>query len=463
MDCHIAALLGVAETLYAVPRGPVELRTLSLTTCDSANLARLVAPRGLRAADLRVVGGARAGHPGSQECVCALELVEPVADDERTAVLEAIASHTRAHVVGFETTVRPCATRVEIWVAIPPNALHGSSVTLESLDVVGERFYLGAEPPTLTLHAGLHAPLTLYFERRSFKGNRHSPAISMTGELYVPMDSSPLVHAFASDGSPLPPLNVEELGFTSCCVRAAAVDDASGTLILACNIQSRGGTRIVALDIATRKRLWAVDDTPLGCFGLAVIPGVTEGGGSAVAAASGGEGGMVVFSVRDGAIMQRVNLTRRPLFVACDPSTLSLYMSPYSPHVVEHFVWEGAGLVHRGRVEEAGDRTTYHPLAVMPPAPGKRVSHLLVADMGTPRLLVLALPSHTRVHECDLQDGMCIVGIAADPSGTALAVCFGVRNWASADSDSKSELLRHSDAVRVFAWPQEVPGLPELK
>lgn len=450
MDHHIAALLGVAETLCEVPRGPVELLTLSLMTCDSADLARLVAPRGLRAADLRVVCGARAGHPGSQACLCALELVEPIADEERDVVLKAIASHTRAHLVGFENTVRPCASRVEVWVNIPVDATHGTSVALQRLDVAGERFCLGAEPPTLVLHLGLHAPLTLNLERRGFQGNRHSPAVSMTGELYLPMDSSPVVYAFASDGSPLPSLNVEELGLSRC-VRAAAVDDASGTLILACNLQSKGGTRIVALNIATRKRLWAVNDTPLACFGLAVIPGVAEGGGSAVVA-TGGEEGLVVFSVRDGAIMQRLETTADPLFLTCDPSTLSVYMSPYFPHVVERFVWEGAGLVHRGLVDEAGVRSAYHPIAVMPPAPGKQVSHLLIVDMGTSRLLVLALPGHARVHECKLQEGASIVGIAADPSGTALAVCF---NAVARGSDS--------DSVRVFAWPQEVPGMPELE
>lgn len=81
-------------------------------------------------------------------------------------------------------------------------------------------------------------------------------------------------------------------------------------------------------------------------------------------------------------------------------------------------------------------------LAVVPAAPGKQVSHLVVCDDYN-QLLVIALPDLTLVHTHTLE-GMRIEALAADPWGEALAV---------ADAESA--------AILVLAWP--LPGMPALE
>ena len=104
------------------------------------------------------------------------------------------------------------------------------------------------------------------------------------------------------------------------------------------------------------------------------------------------------------------------------------------------FRWDGAALVAEGAVEAAGTEDNSRPLAVVPPAPGQRTSYLVVGTLYTPTLRVLSLPDRRLVHTHELE-GMKVTGLAADPSGTVLAVC---------DYASK--------AIHVLPWP--LPGMP---
>ena len=83
------------------------------------------------------------------------------------------------------------------------------------------------------------------------------------------------------------------------------------------------------------------------------------------------------------------------------------------------------------------------PLAVIPPAPGKRTAHLIVGTVYEPELRVLSLPGLALVHT-HMLEGVEVWGLAADPWGTALAVC----DWAS-------------KSTHVLAWP--LPGMPQLE
>jgi len=86
-----------------------------------------------------------------------------------------------------------------------------------------------------------------------------------------------------------------------------------------------------------------------------------------------------------------------------------------------------------------GSRRLGRPSTVMPPAPGKRTSHLIVGMLWHSRSCVCcrcpASPSCTRTgwRGCE------VCGLAADPWGTALAVC----DYAS-------------QSTHVLAWP--LPG-----
>ncbi len=82
------------------------------------------------------------------------------------------------------------------------------------------------------------------------------------------------------------------------------------------------------------------------------------------------------------------------------------------------------------------------PLAMMPPASGLRTFYLIVGVCYSSTLHILSLPDRRLVHTHTLE-GMVVRGLAADPSGTALAVC---------DYASK--------AVHVLPWP--LPDMPAL-
>lgn len=89
-----------------------------------------------------------------------------------------------------------------------------------------------------------------------------------------------------------------------------------------------------------------------------------------------------------------------------------------------------------------GDYDLQRPLAVVPPLPGKGVSHLVVVGAVPKELLVLSLPGLTLIHS-HILEGMKVKGLAADPWGGALVVCDAA-----------------SQAVHVLAWP--LPGMPPI-
>ena len=120
------------------------------------------------------------------------------------------------------------------------------------------------------------------------------------------------------------------------------------------------------------------------------------------------------------------------------------------PYEVTSWSWSQRGgpgglgeLVCQGPVVAAGALTNWRPLAVMPPAPGKKNSYLIVGSCGKPELRVIALPSLTLVHT-HVMEGMEIWRLAADPRGGALALYDNA-----------------SHSVHVLAWP--LPGMPPLE
>ena len=102
----------------------------------------------------------------------------------------------------------------------------------------------------------------------------------------------------------------------------------------------------------------------------------------------------------------------------------------------ETVISSGAPVAAAGTIHEEGI------LAVMPPAPGKKASHLVVGTCFSPELLVPSLPGLALVHTHNLE-GIKVWGLAADPWGGALAVY----NYASM-------------AIHVLDWP--LPGMPLL-
>jgi hypothetical protein len=129
-------------------------------------------------------------------------------------------------------------------------------------------------------------------------------------------------------------------------------------------------------------------------------------------------------------------------YVAADPASGTVYVSTgaHPSCGVSAFRWDGAALVAEGVVEAAGTAEYSRPLAGMPPTPGRHTSYLVAGTCREPTLYVLSLPDRRLVHTHTLK-GMKVTGLAADPSGAALAVCD-----------------RTSKAIHVLPWP--LPGMP---
>lgn len=111
----------------------------------------------------------------------------------------------------------------------------------------------------------------------------------------------------------------------------------------------------------------------------------------------------------------------------------------------------GFHIASTGDVAAAGvtTRNGNRPLTIVPAAPGKHVSYLVVRGdrENTSELSVLSLPGLARIHTHMLDgvdvSGLDVSGLAADPWGMALAVSDDV-----------------SKTVHILSWP--LPGMPPL-
>jgi hypothetical protein len=318
---------------------------------------------------------------------------------------------------------------VTVSVPVPASAGSDSKVMIRSISVAGQPVTQGQSlPGHAAVVTGMLAPLRL---DEAANNNASMPVISCDGTLYAPKYGSPDVLVISADGTPLPALLVASLGLSTG-TRSAAFDDSTATLLLADS--NSAASKLVAVDAVSMAVRWSTELA--GNFsGMAVLPAQ----------------GLVVVSVytthelrvhrlADEAIVA-IASANGPTFIAADPSTAMLYVSTYLR--VTAFRWNGGALVSEGVVEAAGDAGSSRPLAVVPPAPGERTSYLVVGSFGTPTLLVLSLPDRRLVHTHTLK-GMKITGLAADPSGCALAVCDGA-----------------SKALHVLPWP--LPGMPPLQ
>lgn len=288
----------------------------------------------------------------------------------------------------------------------------------------------GQALPVLRLTSGMLAPLKL--ERAVISGNTTSMVISAEGTLYsTKFDrrfDSLFVLVFAADGTqqqPPPPLNLKSLGLLrqSTCMVAFAdgFEKGPGTLLLS------DSAKLVAVDSASRAVRWSAA-LKKQCFGIAVLP--AQG---AVVATIYESDELLAFRLSDGALMFRVKALS-PIGVAADPDTATVYVS-CSFGTVSAYCWTGTSLVFDGVVFEEICRFDWRLLAVVPRAPSQCASYLVVVRLGSHVLRVFSLPDRRLVHT-HMLEGMQIVGLAADPSGTALAI---------------GDLI--SNSIHVLPWP----------
>jgi hypothetical protein len=261
-----------------------------------------------------------------------------------------------------------------------------------------------------------------------------APLFTSEGMLYAPLSIDVL--AFSADGTPLPALHVASLGLSTGSQCAAFVE-ASDTLLLADT--NGASSKLVAVDTASRTVRWSAALRG-SCYGIAALP--AQG---VVIVSDSIRSNLHVHRLSDGVRVASSD-SARATYIAADPASGTVYVSATiddGTDCASAFRWDGAALVAEGVVEAAGTAGTYRPLAVMPPTPNRHTSYLVVGTFGLPTLRVLSLSDRRLVHTHTLE-GMEVRGLAADPSGTALAV-----------SDAASK------AIHVLPWP--LPGMPPLQ
>jgi len=246
---------------------------------------------------------------------------------------------------------------------------------------------------------------------------------------------------FDYDGSLLPGLPVASLGLSQSTSWAAFAPGSTPSLLLADVIGC--SPRLVAVDPATRSVRWRSAAGSLGaCDGIAALP-------SLGVVVTGSDESLFAHRLSDGSRVGSLEVPGLWLYLAADSAAGIVYGTTYDHIEVTVHAWscvaDGAGVrISRGMsVGAAGSSKYSRTLAIVPPAPGKRVSHLVVGSRNSSELVILSLPGLAFVHSHNLE-GMQVTGLAADPWGAALAACDRV-----------------SGAIHVLGWP--LPGMPPLE
>jgi hypothetical protein len=445
-----ANLDDIDALLATLPHGPVELSLLRLELDEAALLSALrtagvvLSPRGLHISDIVMRGlplHVRPGRPlqfelalsDDYQCRAPAELDAAAASlvfHARVDVLLQIGSEFQPLIATLHTASGGVGAAL-VSVGIPDGiACSDGVVEVRVATLAGQH----APPGLLQMRVhvgtgsnGMHAPLVF---TGTIETQACTPVITLDGTLYAPCYDIPNEAVFAADGTPLPPVSLAALGFTSYTLAAAFVEE-TGTLLLAGIIGN-----LVAVDASGMTLRWSAK-LPGTCFGITLLP--VQG---VVVVSVSDNGQLHVHRLSDGVRVASADAVS-PSFVSSDPTSGTVYVSiKSSPSGVSAFLWNGSALVADGALEAAGKASYGHPLAVMPPTYGRRTSYLIVGALYGSTLCVLSLPDRRLVHTHTLE-GMDVMGLAADPSGTALAV-----------SDDRSK------AIHVLPWP--LLGMPQL-
>lgn len=255
---------------------------------------------------------------------------------------------------------------------------------------------------------------------------------------------------FSSAGAPLDTIIDSSLGGQDTLHAVACGTD---DLIL---LVGRKG-RLSLFEASTREMRWTVSPDPdlepmslylgaaiLAKSGVAVFTLEPRGGD-----ALDDQGLLEVRSLSDGARLCRVPAPVIGLYMAADSVSNVVYVGDaVAPCGVRAFKWsDSAGSLELvGTIAAITPVDNCRPLAVVPPAPGSRTSHLVVGCIWSSHLVVLALPGHTVVHTFSVAP-LKVTGLAADPTGTALVIC-GVK------LDARSERI-----VKAVSWPLDRSSL----
>ena len=454
MSCGLG---DIEAQLQALPTSVVEPPLVGLLTDAPALLqsiavfGHILAPLAITAADLVLDGvpssvrlgnavrfrlslGARHADQSAEELAVSLNRLA------EATLVEATLEGPDVVPQPLHVTIAPDVAQrcLLILLEIPLCSSHGSTLNISRISVLGQPVPCPQQHKRIPAFRSVLAPLQLTLLEVDFIT---APCITLEGRIYCPIGDSLEVLVFDSDGSPLPGLPVASLGLSHGTNWAAYAHGVLPCLLLADCIHD--SSCLVAVDPATRVVRWTSGSKNLHSWnGIATLPHL----GMVVAFDAQS---IVALRLSDGIHLGRISVPGVGMCLAADPGTETLYGSVKSGETYTVHAWgctadvSGIRISSNQPATDAGVRQSMRLFAVVPPATGKMVSHLVVGHAWSSELLVLSLPSLALVHTHILK-GMQIGGLAADPTGDALAVCDGALNF-----------------LHVLAWP--LPGMPPLQ
>lgn len=470
MGCFISKLAEYLEalrlTLPGTPVEPVDIAIIAIS--EMSTMGELIAPSDLHTSrdfvwhDFPTSNRVWAGFPLQFQLVLTnirhrVELDIAWASITEHICVEAHSiSNARAKTAlktMFIQTIQPVerANDVTILVEIPDDIQTYSEIVVSSILFAGHNIAPSfALPMKLRVAEGMHAPLRLKRNSHCSDFRLNSvPVITPDGHLYSCNKDSDCVSVFAADGTG--ELFIDKSFFSLTRSRLDLIACYQGTLLLADSKAER--SEIAAYDKSGDKILWE-RRLEYCCLGIAVLPlmclpsteqitGTPEG----IFFSSQGNY-LEACRLSDGSCINNLSIPSAFSntyigYLAADVTARTIYAEVCFPfqYEVAAFYWDGTELANKGLVEAADVNMCRRLLAVVPPNPqlGVCTACLVVGSRNQSLLRVISLPDHRLVHTHD-EEGVEITGLAADPSGCALAIC-----------DARS----HS--IHVLSWP--LPGM----
>lgn len=289
-------------------------------------------------------------------------------------------------------------------------------------------------PRSFTFGIGIAAPQVILSSSSpgaAFDTQYPTFCIGEDGNLFVPSGAS--VRAFGPDGAPAWTLTAPELGLErGLLINSCAVDTPGRRFFAATSAGS-----ICAVDLDTRRVLWAVRAAVPGLRGLLVLPGT-----GVLLASSFTNFCVLAFSTADGAQITTSPRVEDAARLAYDEETGTIFCCSWSGNggCIATLRWHAPTRtlsVDSEKVQAiAPTPTKSRSVAIVRPQGGP--ARLVVGAFQTEEVVVHALPGLDRVGSFALPCE--VAGLAADPRGQALAA-VGVGN-----------------AVHVLAWPLFAEG-----
>ena len=459
LESSVAQLQALPKVVVEPPHVGFSHNLPALLT-DLASFGRVLAPLSVSAADLTLREVPWAAIPGATLRL-RLSLGARHADQstEELEVSQAPVATTISTVASFEVpgaepqalvptiSTDPARRCLYVSLVIPDSSPAESFIRLSRASVA-DRSVLGL-PDVIIIPVcrGIRAPRQLNIGRTLYA---MTPCITQNGLVFSPIPLGPDVVMFDGNGARLPGIPIAMLGLSHS-TNWSAYAHCSGSVsssVLVAGSDRLDRSRVVCVDVDTLSVRWsAAPDALLEYHGVAALP--TQG----IAVIRGQEphpsrrSALVYHRLSDGVRVGSVS-SAGGSSLAADPATGFVFASCTTPdykEAVHAWSWaaDASGLRAEPPVAAAGAEYGFRHLAVMPPAPGKRIAFLVVGFQGKSELRVVSLPALALVHTHTLE-GMQVSGLAADPWGGALVVC---------DMASTS--------LHILAWP--LPGMPPLE